>query len=107
MTDKPSPISGTTPPEHSRFGQPGANPSGDQKAAANAKHLRNKLLAALAANPDELDKLLNDPKTPVSVRKLVAPLRPSVFSQLESLGGNTSSLGELRYLLDLYCEARK
>ncbi|WP_346681205.1 hypothetical protein [Bifidobacterium pullorum] len=105
MTDRPSPISGTVPPTHTRFGQPGANPSGDQQAAANAKHLKNKLLAALAANPDELAKLLDDPRTPAIVRKLTAPLKPSEFAALEAL--TQPSTGELRYMLDLYREAMK
>lgn len=105
MTDRPPPISGTVPPKRTRFGQPGANPSGDQQAAANAKHLKNKLLAALAANPDELAKLLDDPKTPAIIRKLTAPLKPSQFTALEAL--TQPSTGELRYILDLYREALK
>jgi hypothetical protein len=67
--------SGTEPPRNHRFGQPDANPSGDQHAAALAKAAKNRTIEVLseALNADEtgFERILGARSTPYVARKLL------------------------------------
>ena len=91
MTNGRSPRSGTEPPRSHRFGQPDANPSGDQKTAALAhatkRHATEILAEALDADEDGFNAIVDDPKTPFVVRQLLNAFRGD--GQLSAMGVKT------------------
>jgi hypothetical protein len=91
MTNGRSPRSGTEPPRSHRFGQPDANPSGDQRTAALAhatkRHATEILAEALDADEDGFNAIVDDPKTPFVVRQLLNAFRGD--GQLSAMGVKT------------------
>lgn len=91
MTNGRSPRSGTEPPRSHRFGQPDANPSGDQRTAALAhatkRHATEILAEALDADEDGFNTIVDDPKTPFVVRQLLNAFRGD--GQLSAMGVKT------------------
>ena len=91
MNNHASPRSGKEPPRNHRFGQPDANPSGDQKTAALAhatkRHATEILAQALDADEDGFNAIVDDPKTPFVVRQLLNAFRGD--GQLSAMGVKT------------------
>jgi hypothetical protein len=91
MTNGRSPRSGTEPPRSHRFGQPDANPTGDQRTAALAhatkRHATEILAEALDADEDGFNAIVDDPKTPFVVRQLLNAFRGD--GQLSAMGVKT------------------
>lgn len=96
MSEKPSSRSGTIPPKDHRFGQPGANPSGDQRTAALAhatkRHATEVLAAALDADEQHFNEIVDDSATPYVVKQLLNAFR----------GSGTLSVAGVRALLAIW-----
>lgn len=79
-----SPVSGTAPPVERQFGQPNGNPRSDGhwKKEDTLRYKLERLINGMDA--DELEKLINDPKTKLGVRRLAILLYKSNYEKPES-----------------------
>lgn len=79
-----SPRSGTAPPVHTRFGQPGANPrhSGAWKKEDSARY---KLEQMMKLKPEELEEVKTDPERPMFEQKLATAMLDGQWKEIESM----------------------
>ena len=91
MSNGKSSRSGTEPPQAHRFGQPDANPSGDQRtealAHATKRHATEILAQALDADENGFNAIVDDSHTPYVVRQLLNAFRGD--GQLSAMGVRT------------------